>query len=217
MKTSSFACLAALMLTAGSAFAQANCNCQGQGQFIGYQSCDPGFGGHCSTGNCRGNFWTRPLFPNSCCATKAYPDAGWAPPARLPVNYDWAWYGSYHPQAYYGNPGGGFIGNYPVVYQPNDTAQLGYYYHKVPTWQSRPGMIPPTPNPADFHARVRPGAAGCNTFHGAHGCQTCQGQGQVVMAQQAFNVPNGQQMVRPAGKQGMLGGFRLTSLTNLFN
>ena len=103
MKTSSFACIAALVLTAGSAFAQANCNCQGHGQFVGYQSCDP-----CMHGNSRGNFWTRPLFPNSCCATKAYPDAGWAPPARLPVNYDWAWYANYHPQAYYGNPGGGF-------------------------------------------------------------------------------------------------------------
>jgi hypothetical protein len=125
----------------------------------------------CPGGLCAGNCWTRSCLSDTCLgrcySTKAFPDAGWAPPARYPVNYDSTWYGNYHPQAYYGNPGGGFIANYPVVYQPNDTTQLGYYYHNVPTWQSRPGMIPPTPNPADYHARSCPG----NSF--VHG--DCQG------------------------------------------
>jgi hypothetical protein len=154
------------------------------GNCIGYQSCDWNncqygvnaancySGGHCRgghSGRCSqcpgglsaGSCWTNSCLNDTClgrcCSTKAFPDSGWAPPARLPVNYDSTWYGNYHPQAYYGNPGGGFIANYPVVYQPTDTTQLGYYYHNVPTWQSRPGMIPPTPNPADYHTRSCPG------------------------------------------------------------
>ncbi len=106
------------------------------------------------------SLWTRPLFPNSCasrcCASKGFPDAGWNAPAHLPVNYDGVWYGSYLPQNAYGTQGGGFIANYPSVYQPTDTTQLGYYYAKVPTWQSRTDMIPSTPNPANFHSRVAP-------------------------------------------------------------
>jgi len=223
------ACVAVLT-TGSSVSVQADdCNCQNNaGGYVGYQSCD----WNCSNGNCgcgrnrhhgisAGNCWTRPLCADSCCgrfcATKAYPDAGWAPPAHNPVNYDKTWYGNYHPQAYYGNPGGGFIANYPVVYQPTDTTQLGYYYHSVPTWQSRPGMIPPTPNPSNFHSRVCP--TGCFGHHGGHGyhghaagnCQNCQ-QGYVVSGPQ-FAVPNGQQVVRKAApeKQGLLGGFRLTS------
>jgi len=106
------------------------------------------------------SLWTRPLFPNSCCsrcsASKGFPDAGWNAPAHLPVNYDGVWYGSYLPQHAYGTSGGGFIAKYPSVYQPTDTTQLGYYYAKVPTWQSRTDMIPSTPNPANFHSRVAP-------------------------------------------------------------
>lgn len=121
------------------------------------------------------------------CATKAYPDSGWAPPVRLPVNRDLAWYNNYLPQAFYGNPGGGFVANYPQVYQPTDTTQLGYYYHIVPTWQSRPGMIPPVPNPADYHARMCLGGQGCHScMHGTgpvqnNYCQSCE-YGQQHMA-----------------------------------
>ena len=69
-------------------------------QWYNCQSCDNRGGhrqGHYRATDCREphgsgmtSLWTRPLFPNSCaakcCATKAYPDAGWNPPAHLPVN-----------------------------------------------------------------------------------------------------------------------------------
>lgn len=177
--------------------------------------------------------WTSPLCPNSCaakcCATKAYPDAGWNPPAHMPVNYDGVWYGSYLPQHAYGTPGGGFIANYPTVYQPTDTTQLGYYYNKVPTWQSRSDMIPGVPYPGHYHARVCPqGGTGCHAYHGATygpmiygpapaSCQTCN-TGHYSAAP-AYSSPKGHQVVRPARpqRQGLLGGFRLASMTEVFD
>lgn len=185
--------IAACFIAERSALGQQACDCnQGDSQSAGlyqpaqWNSCEV-----CSNpdGNCRfhphggrnctprgsrlASLWTRPLFPGSCaarcCATKSFPDAGWNPPAHMPVNYDGAWYGSYVPQNAYGTPGGGFIANYPTVYQPTDTTQLGYYYNKVPTWQTRTDMIPPTPNPDDFHSRI-PLQRGCG-FHAYHGVQ----------------------------------------------
>lgn len=97
--------------------------------------------GHCHFGDC------------SLCRTKAFPDKGWNPPAMLPINRDGIWYHNYWPQAWYGNRGGGFISDVPMVYQPTDTTQLGYSYAKVPTWTSA-NMIPPAPCPAHYHARV---------------------------------------------------------------
>lgn len=167
--------------------------------------------------------WTRPLFPRSCaaqcCATKAFPDAGWAPPAHYPVNYDGAWYGTYVPQHPYGTPGGGFIAAYPTVYQPTDTTQLGYYYNKVPTWQTRYDMTPPVPIPGNFHARVCP-TGGCG-FHAHHGysygpapstCQSCNDG--YSYSGPHYTSPAGHHVVRSSGprKQGLLGGFRLTSM-----
>ncbi len=205
------------------------------------QSCNPG-GGHqvmhqqatqyCAPCDSRCAGWTRPLFPNNCaarcCATKAYPDAGWNPPTHMPVNYDGAWYGSYLPQHAYGTPGGGFIANHPTVYQPTDTTQLGYYYHKVPTWQSRANMIPPVPHPRDFHARVCPqGGTGC------HGCQGVSygavSYGPASSSYQNSNSghsagtqqtsPNGPQVGRIAEPQrkGLFGAFRTVSLMEVFD
>ena len=123
-------------------------NCNGIGcPAFQFGNCGPGNG--CMTNSCLSN-----SLIGRCCGTKAYPDSGWAPPAHLPVNRDRIWYGSYYPQAFYGSPGGGFVASYPQVYQPTDTTQLGYYYANVPTWQSRPGMIPSVPVPSQFHARV---------------------------------------------------------------
>ena len=95
--------------------------------------------------------------PGCClCRVRLYPDAGWNPPVNMPVNYNWAWYGLAGPQAPYGSPNGGFIAQYPSVYQPTDTTQLGYYYHKVPTWQPQPGRLPGVPVPEMFHNRSCP-------------------------------------------------------------
>ena len=222
----------AVLLTGGQVFGQfqqvGHRQCQ-QGGTIGYQSCD---WNQCDNGRGISRVWTDCGSNDSCLgrcrATKAYPDAGWAPPVRLPVNYDGAWYAAYHPQAFYGNPGGGFVANYPTVYQATDTTQLGYYYHNVPTWQTRPGMIPPTPRPSDYHARMCLGSRGeCNTCQGGYSgrsCQTCNGNGYAVSGPQyisgpQFVVPNGQQSVRKVAnqKQGLLGGFRFASLSNLFD
>jgi hypothetical protein len=107
--------------------------------------------------------------PGCClCRVRLYPDAGWNPPVNLPVNHNWAWYGLSAPHAPYGSPNGGFIGQYPSVYQPTDTTQLGYYYHKVPTWQSQPGRLPAPPVPSHFHSRMCPTNCYGGHFHGAH-------------------------------------------------
>ncbi len=242
--------IATCIVSDGYAFGQTpqGCDCnQGGNQSEGIyqpaqwhncQSCDNRGGhrqGRRQADQCReplgsrmASMWTRPLCPNrcaaKCCATKAFPDAGWNPPVHMPVNYDGAWYGSYLPQHAYGTPGGGFIANYPTVYQPTDTTQLGYYYNKVPTWQSRSDMIPPVPYPSNFHARVCPqGGTGCHPFHGsAYGspsssCQTCNGVHYSATPQ--YTSPNGHQVVRATRpqRQGLLGGFRLASMTEGFD
>jgi hypothetical protein len=35
----------------------------------------------------------------------------------------------------------------PMVYQPTDTTQLGFYYQHVPYWTYQPGRLPPPPVP----------------------------------------------------------------------
>lgn len=40
---------------------------------------------------------------------------------------------------------------HPLIYMPTDTTQLGYYYQHVPFWRSAANMIPPVPQPAEWH------------------------------------------------------------------
>ncbi|MEZ6052009.1 MAG: hypothetical protein R3C02_11560 [Planctomycetaceae bacterium] len=80
------------------------------------------------------------------------PDHGWAPPGHFPCQRTAATYRNWFPNSWTGQPSNvdpNF--RYPMVYQPTDTTQLGYYYQRVPQWQPRAGMIPPTPNPDEFH------------------------------------------------------------------
>ncbi len=236
----------AILVTGGAAFGQSGqCDCNGSGgSYVGYQSSDWNQCNSCmSGGQCNGcnrnrvtgrmgEFCAQPRMGNTCmgrfCATKAYPDSGWAPPVHNPVNYDGAWYGSYHPQAWYGNPGGGFVAIYPQVYQPTDTTQLGYSYTKVPTWQSRPGMIPGVPMPSNFHTRGCSGGGCFGRHHGGYQqpCQSCQTCNNGYNSEHIYSysgpqysTPNGQHVVRPvvAQKQGLLGGFRLSSLSNILD
>ncbi len=67
------------------------------------------------------------------------PDFGWAPPDKMPVRREYVEYQKYHPETFYGMKGGGLKSSYPVIGQPTDTSQLGYYYQKVPQWQPIPG------------------------------------------------------------------------------
>ena len=114
----------------------------------------------------------------SLCGYRCNPAAGWHPPARLPVNRDGIWYHNYWPQAWYGNPGGGFIGNAPMVYQPTDTTQLGYSYTRVPTWRTV-RMVPPTPCPAAFHSRICVPRPNCSrVIDGCPAANPCQHGGQ---------------------------------------
>ncbi len=232
----------AILVTGGSAFGQveqaSHCDCDESGSYVGYQAADWTNNEICQTGYNNGGRRNRNDQCNdgrrgsrvgvaNCLTTKAYPDSGWAPPTHYPVNYDGAWYGAYQPQAYYGSPGGGFVANYPAVYQPNDTTQLGYSYHKVPTWQSRPGMIPPVPRPGNFHSRgCQSGFCGNNgggyyTGYGQNYIQSDSGacmHGDCNMNQTAYMSPHSGKVVRPAAKKsGMLNNIRFASLTDLFN
>lgn len=83
------------------------------------------------------------------------PDHGWSPPGKWAIHREAPVYRKYYPDQWYGtgkyphHPGHA----YPVVAQPTDTTQLGYYYQTVPQWQPRPGMLPPPPNPREWHRR----------------------------------------------------------------
>ena len=82
-------------------------------------------------------------------------------------------------QTWWGAPasatrGNGFGGamQYPMVYQPTDTTQMGYYYQTVPRWGYRPDMLPaaPLPNwPLGMHT-----AYGSGTVSGGGNCPHCQ-------------------------------------------
>ena len=140
-------CTAGLMAQAATSSAADPSNCQA-----------------CNTGSAHASDWMPAgniVYTNcddspgycSLCASKGWPDKGWNPPAHYPINRDGIWYRNWQPKDWYGSPGGGFIANSPMTYQPTDTTQLGFSYAKVPTWQSI-RMVPPTPCPDHFHARV---------------------------------------------------------------
>lgn len=138
-------------------------------------------GGHCANGQCSTadvvaahcTNWCHPCGPVGtaarmhvpgakalvwCGHTKAAPDAGWAPPARMPIYHTGSGFGSW-----YGNQGP-FVGGAPMVYQPTDTAQLGFSYANTPYWRPDPTRIPPVPQPSMFHMR-----AFVNGGHHRHG------------------------------------------------
>lgn len=183
------------------------------GTVIGYQTCDHNCqSGQCDDGSC------------NCCLSKVrlYPDAGWNPPVNYPVNHNWAWYSNTWPGTFYGNPGGGFTAQYPVVAQPTDTTQLGYYYHKVPTWQPRPDMIPPVPNPAQFHARTCTACGNGNgCFHRMHMADATPAAVSDQTVHTAATPTSPARTVRPASagnrskpvvRQAKSSGFRLPNL-----
>lgn len=136
-----------------------------------------------------------------CCKTKAYPDSGWAPPAHVPIHRT----GSTYDNNWHNGAASGYGPGAPMIYMPTDTTQLGYSYRNVPTWRPNPGMIPPVPNPSNFHNRVCPqqGAAFCPTNHHSYiqqnTCDDCD-MGYVNMARpvsgpQLAKLPS----IRPAG------------------
>jgi hypothetical protein len=114
---------------------------------------------HCQQGTYdQGN----PLFRERYC--KNSPDYGYAPPAKVPLHRRGIQYSNYYPNQWYGLPGSGLAGGYPMVYQATDTTQLGYYYQHVPSWQPNPNMLPRRPIPAQWHIGA-PAVLGSDYHH----------------------------------------------------
>ena len=107
--------------------------------------------GDCQNGHCRSGHG---CFQESYC--KKSPDYGYSPPAKYPLHRRGVEYNTYFPNQWYGLPGGGLAGGYPMVYQATDTTQLGFYYQHVPYWQPNPNMLPQRPVPAQWHIVAPP-------------------------------------------------------------
>jgi hypothetical protein len=86
------------------------------------------------------------------------PDYGFVPPTslpvieRVPVEYTRYW-----PDQFYGTSGMTYSAvQFPMVYIPTDTTQLGYTYQYVPHWRPNPNMLPPAPNVDEWQRRACP-------------------------------------------------------------
>ncbi len=116
----------------------------------GYAS--PGYGdcpnGGCPNGYCHGGAHGLGCFQETYC--KNSPDHGYSPPAKYPLHRRGVEYTSNFPSQWYGTPGASYVGA-PMVYQPTDTTQLGYYYQHVPFWRPTVGMLPQRPIPSQWH------------------------------------------------------------------
>ena len=106
--------------------------------------------GACRSGQCpgcRGGLHGK--FCEHCC--KHSPDYGYSPPAKYPLQRRGVEYNSYYPANWYGAGADYSQSQAPMVYQPTDTTQMGYYYQHVPFWQPMPNRLPERPIPAQWH------------------------------------------------------------------
>ncbi len=71
---------------------------------------------------------------------------------RVPVQYARYWPSSYYTGGY--SPAARYAQPLPMVYQPTDTTQLGFYHQRVPQWQPRPDAIPGPPWPPAWHYAI---------------------------------------------------------------
>jgi len=112
--------------------------------------------GDCPTGDCPNGYCRsgHGCFQESYC--KKSPDYGYSPPAKYPLHRRGVQYNTAFPNQWYGLPGSGLAGGAPMVYQPTDTTQLGFYYQHVPFWQPNPNMLPQRPVPAQWHIVAPP-------------------------------------------------------------
>jgi len=78
-----------------------------------------------------------------------------SPPVKRPIYRTGVAYQKMWPNHWSGT-GAAPVSNYqyPTVYMPTDTTQLGYYYQHVPYWQPRQGMVPPPPVPSQWHTTI---------------------------------------------------------------
>ncbi len=102
-----------------------------------YDNCPPygqGYGYGSRNGNYVRTFSPpvkRPIYRAGVAYNKMWPDQWTGQTANRATNYQ-----------------------YPTVYMPTDTTQLGYYYQHVPYWQPREGMVPPPPVPSQWHTTI---------------------------------------------------------------
>ncbi len=122
-----------------------------------YGNCPTGDCPNCPSGHCHHGCY---LFRETYC--KNSPDYGYSPPAKYPLQRRGVQYNAYFPNQWYG-AGASLAGGYPMVYQPTDTTQLGFYYQHVPFWQPNPNMMPQRPVPAQWHIVAPPVHA--SSFH----------------------------------------------------
>jgi len=132
------------------------------GNYAGSGDCPECYGdGH-------GHHGHKGLFREHYC--KHSPDHGYSTPGKIPIYRRGVQYNQYFPAAWYGTANGGITaGNYPQIYQPTDTTQLGFYYQHVPYWQPNPNALPPRPIPAQWHRRVPTANAPWNNGGWGHG------------------------------------------------
>lgn len=131
-----------------------------------YGNCPSGQCPYCRGGHCK--------FCEHYC--KHSPGYGYTPPAKYPLLRRGVQYNTYFPAQWYG-AGGEFVqSSAPMVYQPTDTTQLGFYYKHAPFWQPYPNPLPERPIPAQWHITPAPIRAYGNSYgyyggyygHGGH-------------------------------------------------
>jgi hypothetical protein len=89
---------------------------------------------------------------------KHSPDHGYVTPGKVPIYRYGVQYNQYFPNGWYGTANGGITGPvFPMIYQPTDTTQLGYYYQHAPFWMPNQHALPPRPIPAQWHRRIPAG------------------------------------------------------------
>jgi hypothetical protein len=108
--------------------------------------------------------WGAPTLPNGGAMIRkgkdwyGYTDNGpWMRPIRRPLYRVPVQYARYWPTSYYTggyDPALRYSQPLPMVYQPTDTTQLGFYHQRVPQWQPRPGAIPGPPWPPQWHYAI---------------------------------------------------------------
>ena len=119
----------------------------GYGNSGDYQS-----GGSCPTGQCPHCRGGRCHFCEYYC--KHSPGYGYAPPSKYPLQRRGVEYTHYYPAQWYGAGADYSHSTAPMVYQPTDTTQLGFYYQHVPFWQPQPNQLPERPIPAQWNIKA---------------------------------------------------------------
>ena len=130
-------------------------SCQGNTGAYGSGSCPSG---RCQQGNCpqggggrcRGGHGSlHGVFSDHYC--KHSPDYGYSPPSKYPLHRRGVEYDRYYPAQWYGAGADYTQSTAPMVYQPTDTTQMGFYYQHTPFWQPQPDRLPERPIPAQWH------------------------------------------------------------------